>query len=1463
MATVRTKTKAAATTKSSARTRESAPTVPEHNDTVDQPPPARRRRPSPSPVSSDSSDFEAVARKEARQDSAATQAKEATTQRKKMLKDLRVRGEVIPPELKKAPPKPPGLKAAGKQKGKMKDDEAAVIANAKAAQVGKTGMKRKRESDDDGDERPTYPTLNLGAKKLEVEKRMGMRLKTAYLRGTITAEHASAMSDDEEQVRKHLSRRWVNKKHPDRMSAQRKALELKYNPLVTLLNIELTVVEAVDAAGSDSEAERRNADRAVANHTDSEASSLDDESDDTDWGSDGMGAFNGTIKTPPNRLLRKLEATPSPEAFTDEDEDEPRSTTPFGSPTKPVPVKMESPVDTKPIILDDDDEEEPETDDDDEGDGAATISRASTAIPFAVKKEDITANTKMEDASDEDSEAEPETEPEDDGYQVSDTAPLTLPHFSSHSHLAAPASSPTTGYSQLSSSVKGESQSQLSQHHSQSRSRPQRQSQSQSQVKMKAKAVAVKLEPMDVDEAEDDEPLVVCDISAVSRRITEDEEEARRRKKREEMLKQIAEDSKRREDTARAEAKAAETVAEGALEGESEPEEEVPAWQAPSKKLLQVHSVYPKPVKKGRPKFLLQDAKQASTGPHHLSRDPSDEAQIPAPVNRFLRPYQREGAEFLYGQYKKGMGGILGDDMGLGKTIQVIAFLSAVMDKTGLKKYDEDKRKDAINARKRGDIVAPSEMGQTCLIVCPASVVHNWEREFQTWGYFDIAIYAGSGKEKKACLERFDRGYVDVVIGSVESIRNGIEELSRRDFSIVVCDEAHKLKNPSSETTKAMHLFPTKLRYGLTGTAVQNRLSEFWCVLNWVVPGRVGTHGQWHDLLDRPLKYAQKVDATDEQLVTGRSRAQALVTNLLPNFWLRRTKDSVKLQLPKKTDNVVLCPLTELQKEVYRRLISLKDVEVMLTADDPCPCGERDEDGLRYKRGSCCEQNWTKLIFKYITLLQKVSNHLGLIYPDKEEKEKSPEKYNQDLEWARAAFPDDWQKRRPGVTAFLDPQLCGKWKILCELLEHWHKNGDKVLIFSMSLKVIDLLKDLMETTHYTYLSLDGSTPQDERMPLVDEFNDENSDVFAFLISTRAGGVGLNLTSANRVVIFDPNWNPAHDLQAMDRAYRFGQRREVNVYRLIGAGTLEELIYNRQQYKRAIASTAYDANAERRFYSGVEGEGKDEQGDLWGVRNLFKFSENISLTEKSIQLANLRELEYAMQNTQMFETEDGKVADLPEVDEDEVVAEITGYSKKGKTAQNLSLEELEAQKRHLAEQEAIARILGGTLKMESDATLGGSSIETMRAKGAVKAQQKKPTAASTSSYPAKQKVSKTVPAPMKKVKLETSSTTTDAAYDPLARGSSKRSHSATSPRKTPGPPSSAPATTAQSTIFANYDVPPGTSTEEILAASGYSGSSGLAKFRAELEAYQAGREKAKLIEKVVKKWREVEGLRMKE
>ncbi|THH28182.1 hypothetical protein EUX98_g6002 [Antrodiella citrinella] len=522
---------------------------------------------------------------------------------------------------------------------------------------------------------------------------------------------------------------------------------------------------------------------------------------------------------------------------------------------------------------------------------------------------------------------------------------------------------------------------------------------------------------------------------------------------------------------------------------------------------------------KTRPGFVRKPS-QPILGPFIL--DQRKNIRVPGGINTFLREYQRDGIRFFYERYDKGRGGLLGDDMGLGKTIQVISFLSAIMRKHGDKR-DIDRRKDYVsilqdgrNWKQHRKLPPANAKWPTCLIIAPSSVVHNWEREFETWGYFEVGIYTGPGRAE--VLKDFKMGRLDVVVTSFETARADIALLDDLAWSCIIIDE-----------------FECVVRFGLSGTVIQNKYSEMWAILEWSYPGCVGSQKQWAGYVDKPLTKGQSKSASAEEHVRAALVARILRDKVLPNHFLRRTKSIIQDQLPEKIDEVVFCPLAPTQIAVYKRIINSAPVQNMIRKDEPCDCSSGKKELSEIAFGS-----------------------------------KVP-KYG---------------------TAVLNPNFCGKWLVLQSLLKEWRKDPtSKVLIFTKSVKLLEMLE-------FHLLS--------ERMPMIDQFH-ADPNVFIFLISTLAGGTGLNLTGANKVVIFDPNWNPAHDLQAMDRAYRFGQTRDVSVYRLLGAGSLEELIYARQLYKQQQMAVGYNASLQTRYFEGVQGD-KAKQGELFGIKNIFKLHE---------------------------------------------------------------------------------------------------------------------------------------------------------------------------------------------------------------------------------------------------------------
>ncbi|KAH9856351.1 P-loop containing nucleoside triphosphate hydrolase protein [Lenzites betulinus] len=500
----------------------------------------------------------------------------------------------------------------------------------------------------------------------------------------------------------------------------------------------------------------------------------------------------------------------------------------------------------------------------------------------------------------------------------------------------------------------------------------------------------------------------------------------------------------------------------------------------------------------------------------------------------------------------------------------------------------------------------------TCLIIAPSSVVGNWEREFETWGFFEVGMYIGSPSARADVLRDFKLGRLDVLVTSFDVARMDIDLIDELPWSCIFIDEVHRVKNPRSKLAAAFSRFTCARRFGLSGTVIQNGYEELWTVLDWTNPGAVGTKKQWETYVEKPLKVGQSKSATDEEHVQAAEVAKLLTEKLLPHLFLRRYVS----RLPRKTDQVVFCPLTPTQISVYKRILNLDAVASLVHKDKLCDCGSRKA------RKKCCYPVHPGDLFKYMSTLIKIANHLALILPSPTD---TIEQTARNRELSHLVFPDGaLPKYGPSM---LRPEFCGKWIVLETLLREWKREGgNKVLIFTKSVKLLEMLEFHLNTRNYGFVKLDGSTKQSDRMPLIDRFQAE-PDIFIFLISTMAGGTGLNLTAANKVVVFDPNWNPAHDLQAMDRAYRFGQTRDVAVYRLLGAGSIEELIYARQVYKQQQMQVGYNASFQTRYFDGIQGD-KQKQGELFGIQNIFKLHERTLATKMAIERAHVSDLDWA-------------------------------------------------------------------------------------------------------------------------------------------------------------------------------------------------------------------------------------------
>ncbi|KAK6496816.1 hypothetical protein TWF481_001801 [Arthrobotrys musiformis] len=663
---------------------------------------------------------------------------------------------------------------------------------------------------------------------------------------------------------------------------------------------------------------------------------------------------------------------------------------------------------------------------------------------------------------------------------------------------------------------------------------------------------------------------------------------------------------------------------------------------------------------------------------------------IPASIARWLRDYQIEGVRFMHNAFILNTGVILGDDMGLGKTVQVIAFLTAAFGKTG------DAR-DSRRMRRMRDR-RPDEWYPKVLIVCPGTLISNWIRELETWGWWQVYAYHGAKGAKEDALRAARTGYLEIMITTYDTYRRDQMKINMIEWDAVIADECQKVKERTSGITEAMNVVNSLCRVGLTGTAIMNHYGELWNLLNWIRPGEVGNYSDWKNDIENPLKIGQAHGATNAELARARSTANDLVKNLLPRMFLRRMKSLIAHQLPKKTDRVVFCKLGALQQEVYENYLESEVVGLVKYSTDKCDCGSHKT------RGKCCYRKLedgttvSQAVFPCITNMKLLCNHLANWIP----RDGEPlEKQEKDVEKLQIGLPGTWEKyyRRQYFENVMDPEFCGKWQVLQRLLAFWKENeeGAKVLIFSESKKLLKMLYMLLNNTHYNICYLDGEMSLEDRTAAVENFNTDAS-YFAFLISTRAGGVGLNIVSANKVVVFDPSWNPSHDLQAQDRAYRIGQHRDVEVFRLVCAGTIEEMVYARQIYKQQQANIGYEASFERRYFKGVMKDAS-RRGELFGLKNLFTFhQENVVLQE-------------IVNQTNVAESKTGiAILNMPDISGDDGMDESTMFGEEGKDSVDDIISQIQAM---VSDDANASATTGANKKMKLDpvsAILASAGVE---------------------------------------------------------------------------------------------------------------------------------------------------------
>ncbi|KAG5236531.1 ATP-dependent DNA helicase [Salix suchowensis] len=409
------------------------------------------------------------------------------------------------------------------------------------------------------------------------------------------------------------------------------------------------------------------------------------------------------------------------------------------------------------------------------------------------------------------------------------------------------------------------------------------------------------------------------------------------------------------------------------------------------------------------------------------------------------------------------------------------------------------------------------------LIVAPKAVLPNWINEFSTWiseAEIKAFLYDGRLEERKAIREQLSReGNLQVLITHYDLIMRDKAFLKKIQWQYMIVDEGHRLKNHECALAKTIAGYQVKRRLLLTGTPIQNSLQELWSLLNFLLPHIFNSEDKFEEWFNAPFADRCEVSLTDEEQLLIIRRLH----NVIRPFILRRKKNEVEKFLPGKTQVILKCDLSAWQKVYYQQVTEMGRV------------------GLQTGSGK------SKSLQNLTMQLRKCCNHPYLFVGD----------YNM------------WRKDEI-------MRASGKFELLDRLLPKLHATDHRVLLFSQMTRLMDILEIYLQLHDYKYLRLDGSTKTEERGTLLKKFNAPDSPYFMFLLSTRAGGLGLNLQTADTVIIFDSDWNPQMDQQAEDRAHRIGQKKEVRVFVLVSVGSVEEVILERAKQKKGIDAKVIQA-----------------------------------------------------------------------------------------------------------------------------------------------------------------------------------------------------------------------------------------------------------------------------------------------
>ncbi|ODV86944.1 hypothetical protein CANARDRAFT_6510 [[Candida] arabinofermentans NRRL YB-2248] len=523
---------------------------------------------------------------------------------------------------------------------------------------------------------------------------------------------------------------------------------------------------------------------------------------------------------------------------------------------------------------------------------------------------------------------------------------------------------------------------------------------------------------------------------------------------------------------------------------------------------------------------------------------------------KILRPHQIQGVKFLY-RCTSGLvdasakGCIMADEMGLGKTLQCLALMWTLLKQGPRGKKTIEK----------------------CIVVCPSSLVNNWANEIDKWlGKGALNSLAIDGKSTKSgeladALRNWARAkgravVRPVLIISYETLRRNVENLEGSEIGLILADEGHRLKNGDSLTFTALNALNCQRRVILSGTPIQNDLSEYFSLLNFSNPGLLGSRAEFRKNYELRILKGRDSLADDKERAAGDSKLSEL-TEIVSRFIIRRTNDILSKYLPVKYEYVIFCNMSPFQKKLYTHFITSPEISKLMRGLHSQP-------------------------LKAIGLLKKLCNHPNLLnLPDdiQDSEKLIPEDYDHGLGNGRNREIQTWHS--------------GKFEMLERFLfKISRETDDKIVVISNYTQTLDLVEKMCRQHRFGSLRLDGTMNINKRQKLVDKFNDPEGKEIVFLLSSKAGGCGINLIGANRLVLLDPDWNPASDQQALARVWRDGQKKNCFIYRFIATGTIEEKIFQRQSAKMQLSSCVVDSNedVERLFSSD-------------NLKQLFKFADN--------------------------------------------------------------------------------------------------------------------------------------------------------------------------------------------------------------------------------------------------------------